>query len=81
MEHRSSHRVFRNGEIPFEIRAPDRCQREEDKCRGGGDRDAKGVQHTSLGFLRSCELVVQHLKFFGERLQALGLGCAYGLTQ
>lgn len=26
-------------------------------------RDAKGVQHTSFGFLRSCELIVQHLKF------------------
>lgn len=63
MEHRSSHRVFRIGEIPLEIRAADRRQCDKDECRGGGDRDAKGVQHTSFGFLRSCELVVQHLKF------------------
>ena len=68
MEHRSRHRVFRIGEIPFEIRAADRRQCDKDECRGGGDRDAKGVQHASFGFLRSCELVVQHLKFFGERL-------------
>lgn len=68
MEHRSRHRVFRIGEIPLEIRAADRRQCDKDECRGGGDRDAKGVQHMSFGFLRSCELVVQHLKFFGERL-------------
>ena len=33
--------------------------------------------------LDSCarELVVQHFELFGERLQALGLGCGYGLAQ
>lgn len=51
MEHRSRHRVFRIGEIPLEIRAADRRQCDKDECRGGGDRDAKGVQHTSFGFL------------------------------
>lgn len=81
MEHRSRHRVFRIGEIPFEIRAADRRQCDKDECRGGGDRDAKGVQHASLGFLRSCELVVQHLEFLGERLQALRLGCGDGLAR
>lgn len=58
MEQRCSHRVFRIGEIPLEMRVADRRQRDEDKCRDGGDRDAKGVQRAALGFLRSCELVV-----------------------
>lgn len=81
MEHRSCHRVFRIGEIPFEIRAANRRQCDKDKCRDGGDRDAKGVQRTALEFLCPCELVVQHFEFFGERLQALGFGCGYGLDQ
>ena len=68
MEQRCGHRVFRIGEIPLEMRAADCRQCDKDKGRDGGDRDAKGVQRTALGFLRSCELVVQHLKFFGERL-------------
>ena len=80
MEHRSCHRVFRIGEITFEIRAADRRQCDKDKCRDGGDCDAKGVQRTALGFLCSCELVVQHFELFGERLQALGFGCGYGLA-
>ena len=80
MEHRSCHRVFRIGEIPLEIRTADRRQCDKDKDRNSGDCDAKGVQHTSLGFPRSRELVVQHLELFGERLQALGLGCGHGLT-
>ena len=81
MEHRSCHRVFRIGEIPFEIRAADRRQCDKDKCRDGGDCDAKGVQRSALGFLCPCELVVQHFELFGERLRALGFGCGYGLAQ
>lgn len=81
MEHRSRHRVFRIGEIPLEIRAADRRQCDKDECRGGGDRDAKGVQRTALGFPCPCELVVQHFGFFGERLQALGRECGCGLAR
>ena len=81
MEQRCCHRVFRIGEISLEIRAADRRQCDKDKCRDDDDRDAKGVQHTSLGFPHSCDLVVQHFELFGERLQALGLGCGYGLAQ
>lgn len=81
MEHRSCHRVFRIGEIPLEIRTADRRQCDKDKDRNSGDCDAKGVQRTALRFPRPCELVVQHFEFFGERLQALGFGCGYGLDQ
>lgn len=81
VEHGAGHRVFQIGEIPFELRAADCRQCDKDKCRDGGDCDAKGVQRTALGFLRACELVVQHFELFGERLQALGLGCGYGLAQ
>ena len=81
VEQRCGYRVFRIGEIPFEIRAPDCRQCDEDRGRDGGNCDAKGVQRTALGFLRSRELVVQHLELFGERLQALGLGCGYGLAR
>lgn len=80
MEHRSCHRVFRIGEIPFEIRAADRRQCDKDKCRDGGDCDAKGVGRAALAFLRPRDLVVQHLELFGERLLAFGLGCGDGLT-
>lgn len=76
MEHRSCHRVFRIGEIPFEIRAANRRQCDKDKCRDGGDRDAKGVQRTALEFLCPCELVGYRTKSvsdIGPSAQAGGL--------
>lgn len=76
MEHRSRHRVFLIGEIPFEIRAADRRQCDKDECRGGGDRDAKGVQHARQRAHRGVEHLSdgdEHLSV-GHREPALPFG-------